>query len=71
MTTMAAVFIGGTSVYGGKGTILGTFMGALIIGSLEAGIVAIGLTGFWIQAIYGMIIIISVSIYALMLKKTE
>ena len=71
MTTMAAVFIGGTSVYGGRGTILGTFMGALIIGSLEAGIVAIGLTGFWIQAIYGMIILISVSIYALMLQKTE
>jgi len=71
MTTMAAVFIGGTSVFGGKGTILGTFIGSLIIGSLEAGIVAIGLTGFWIQAIYGLIIMISVSIYALMMRKSE
>ena len=69
LTTLAAVFIGGTSVFGGMGTILGTFAGAIIIGSLEAGIIAIGLTGFWIQLIYGLIIIVSVSIYAILLKR--
>ena len=69
LTTLAAVFIGGTSVFGGMGTILGTFAGAIIIGSLEAGIIAIGLTGFWIQLIYGLIIIVSVSIYAMLLKR--
>jgi simple sugar transport system permease protein len=69
LTTLAAVFIGGTSVFGGMGTILGTFVGAIIIGSLEAGIIAIGLTGFWIQFIYGLIIIVSVSIYAILLKR--
>ena len=50
-------------------TIFGTFVGAIIIGSLEAGIIAIGLTGFWIQLIYGLIIMVSVSIYAVLLKK--
>jgi simple sugar transport system permease protein len=69
LTTLAAVFIGGTSVFGGMGTIFGTFVGAIIIGSLEAGIIAIGLTGFWIQLIYGLIIMVSVSIYALLLKR--
>ncbi len=69
LTTLAAVFIGGTSVFGGMGTIYGTFIGALIIGSLEAGIIAIGLTGFWIQLIYGLIIVVSVSIYAILLRK--
>ena len=69
LTTLAAVFIGGTSVFGGMGTIFGTFVGAIIIGSLEAGIIAIGLTGFWIQFIYGLIIIVSVSIYAILLKR--
>ncbi|MEW5785137.1 MAG: hypothetical protein AB1767_08725 [Bacillota bacterium] len=44
---------------------------ALIIGSLEAGIVALGLSGFWIQVIYGLIIMISVSIYAVLLRKAE
>lgn len=69
LTTLAAVFIGGTSVFGGMGTIFGTFVGAIIIGSLEAGIIAIGLTGFWIQLIYGLIIMVSVSIYAILLKR--
>ena len=69
LLTLAAVFIGGTSVFGGMGTIIGTFIGVLIIGSLEAGIVAIGLTGFWTQFIYGCIIILAVSLYALLLKK--
>jgi simple sugar transport system permease protein len=41
----------------------------LIIGALEAGIVAIGLSGFWTQLVYGLIIIISVSIHAQVRKK--
>jgi len=64
LRTLAAVFIGGTSAFGGVGTIFGTFVGALIIGSLESGIIAIGLTGFWTQLISGLIIIISLSIYS-------
>ncbi len=71
MPALAAVFIGGTSVFGGKGTIVGSFVGALIIGSLEAGIVAIGINGFWIKLIYGLIIMISVSIYSFILKKAK
>ena len=42
LTTLAAVFVGGTSVFGGKGTIVGTFIGVLIFGSLESGLVALG-----------------------------
>lgn len=69
LMTIATVFVGGTSVFGGMGTIYGTVVGAFIIGSLEAGIIAIGLTGFWTRVIYGLIIIVSVSIYAIMLKR--
>jgi simple sugar transport system permease protein len=64
LRTLAAVFVGGTSVFGGMGTIFGTFIGAIIIGSLEGGIVAIGLTGFWTQLIYGLIIVVSLSIWS-------
>jgi simple sugar transport system permease protein len=71
LMSIAAVFVGGTSVFGGMGTIYGTFIGALIIGSLEAGIVASGLTGFWTRVIYGLIIMVSVSIYAILLKRRE
>ena len=69
LRTLASVFVGGTSVFGGVGTIFGTFIGSIIIGSLEGGIVAIGLTGFWTQLIYGLIIVVSLSIYSLFLRK--
>lgn len=71
LTTLAAVFVGGTSVFGGKGSIVGTFLACLIIGSLEAGIIAIGINGFWIKAMYGLIMLVSVTIYAVMMKKTR
>lgn len=45
LTTMASVFVGGTSMFGGEATVFGTFIGAFLIGSLEAGIVAAGLSG--------------------------
>jgi simple sugar transport system permease protein len=69
LRTLASVFVGGTSVFGGVGTIFGTFIGSIIIGSLEGGIVAIGLTGFWTQLIYGLIIVVSLSIYAMFRRK--
>jgi simple sugar transport system permease protein len=71
LQTLASVFLGGTSVFGGVGTILGTFLGSYIIGAIEAAIVAIGLTGFWTQLIYGLIIILSVSMHAILRKRMK
>ncbi|WP_171212754.1 hypothetical protein [Ruegeria sp. HKCCA5426] len=69
LPALAAVFIGGTSVFGGRGSMYGTFVGILIIGSLEAGIVAMRVQGFYTQLIYGLTNTIAVSIYALVKKK--
>jgi simple sugar transport system permease protein len=71
LSTLAAVFLGGTSVFGGVGTILGTFIGAFIIGAIEAATVAIGLTGFWTQLIYGLIIVLSVIMHTYLRKRGE
>jgi len=71
LSTLASVFLGGTSVFGGVGTILGTFLGAFIIGTIEAATVAIGLTGFWTQLIYGFIIVISVIMHTYLRKRGE
>jgi len=71
LKTLASVFLGGTSVFGGTGTILGTFLGAFIIGAIEAATVAIGLTGFWTQFIYGLIIVLSVIMHTYLRKRTE
>jgi len=68
LLVFAAVFVGGTSVFGGKGTIYGTLMGAIIIGMIEAGIISIGLSGLWTRMVYGIVIMASVSIHALLTK---
>jgi simple sugar transport system permease protein len=55
LTAMAAVFIGGTSIAGGHGVLLGSLFGAYIIGSLEAGVVATGIGGYWVQLVEGLV----------------
>ena len=71
LKTLAAVFLGGTSVFGGTGTILGTFIGCFIIGGLEAGIIAVGAKGMWTQVIFGLIIVVSVAMHAFVRRRTE
>ena len=71
MRTLASLFLGGTSVFGGTGTILGTFIGCFIIGAIEAGTVAMGLSGFWTQLIYGLIIVLSVSMHVALSRRLE
>jgi hypothetical protein len=50
---MASVFVGGTSIAGGAGSIFGTFFGSYVIGSLAAGVVATTISGYWIQVVHG------------------
>jgi simple sugar transport system permease protein len=69
LPTLAAVFVGGTSVFGGRGTIWGTFLGAFMIGGTEAGIVAVGLTDYYTNLIYGAIILVAVSIHTVLQRR--
>jgi len=71
LPALAAVFVGGTSVFGGRGSVWGTFIGAFMIGGISAGIVAAGLTDYWTGFIYGAIILISVSIHAVLQRRFE
>ena len=71
LQTLASVFLGGTSVFGGIGTILGTFIGAFIIGAIEAGIVAVGLTGFYTELIYGLIIVLAVAMHSVLRRRAQ
>jgi simple sugar transport system permease protein len=68
LPALAAVFIGGTSIAGGAGTIVGTFFGAYIIGSLEAGVVASRISGYWVQLIQG-VVMASVVILNIVIEK--
>jgi simple sugar transport system permease protein len=70
LPVMAAVFIGGTSIAGGYGTIVGTFFGAFIIGSLEAGVVATGVGGYWVRLVSGLVMAGSIILNILVGKET-
>ncbi len=62
LPVMAAVFIGGTLISGGQGSIVGTFFGSYIIGSLQAGVVATGITSYWVQSVMGLIMAVAVAL---------
>jgi simple sugar transport system permease protein len=68
LLVFAAVFIGGTSVFGGLGTVYGSFVGAIIIGIIEAGIISAGFSGFWTRLVHGFVIVASVSVYAIIFR---
>jgi len=69
LNTLASVFLGGTSVFGGTGTIFGTFIAAFIIAIINPGIVAAGWLAYWTQLIYGFIIVVSVVLQAVLRKR--
>ena len=69
LLVFASVFIGGTSVYGGSGTVWGTVIGSIMMGTIEAGIVSSGWSGFWTRFVDGLVLLLSVSFYALVSKR--
>jgi simple sugar transport system permease protein len=71
LNTLSSVFLGGTSVFGGVGTIYGTFVASFIIGAINAGIVAVGLSGFWTQLIYGLIVVGAVVLQTVVSKRVQ
>jgi simple sugar transport system permease protein len=71
LPALAAVFVGGTSVFGGRGTVWGTFLGAFMIGGIDAGIIAVGLTDYYTELIYGAIILVAISIHAVLQRRFE
>ena len=62
MIVIAAVIIGGTSMFGGKGSVVGSVIGALIMGILNNGLILMGLSVDQQMIFRGLIIIISVSL---------
>jgi ribose transport system permease protein len=69
LDSIAAVVIGGTSLSGGRGSIQGTVLGALIIGVLNSGLVIMGVDPFWQQVIKGFVILLAVVIDRLNYKE--
>lgn len=64
-SAISAIVIGGGSLSGGKGNMLGTFIGVLIIGVLNNGLSLLNVSPFWSEFAQGLIIFIAVLIDAL------
>ena len=59
LPVLASVFVGGTPTWGDIGTVPGGAIGALTVSFIQTGIVGVGLSGFYVQFFYGLIIILS------------
>jgi ribose transport system permease protein len=60
LDVIAAAVVGGTSFSGGEGTILGVLIGAAIMQVLRTGLVLIGTSAYWLQAIQGVVIVVAI-----------
>lgn len=62
MTAIASSVIGGANLMGGEGNIVGTLIGALILGALTNGLVLLNVPSFYEQIVTGLVVIIAVSL---------
>jgi simple sugar transport system permease protein len=69
LNTLASIFLGGTSVFGGTGSIFGTFVASFIIAIINPGIVAAGWLAYWTQVIYGAIIAVAIALQSILRKR--
>ena len=58
--SIAAVVVGGVNIFGGIGTVVGAALGALFLGFVANALILFGLSQFWLQAIYGVVILVAV-----------
>ena len=71
LTAIAAVVIGGTSLFGGSGTMFGTFTGVAIVSVLLPGLVLSGLSSYWQSVVTGLVIIAAIVIEQLRQRATS
>jgi ribose transport system permease protein len=69
LDVIAAVIIGGTNLFGGSGSVVGTFLGAVIIGMIANGLVLLGVSAFWEPIAKGAIIVAAVLLDILIRKR--
>jgi erythritol transport system permease protein len=62
LNAIAAVVLGGTSLMGGRGSVLGSVIGACVIGVLADGLIMLGVSEFWQIVIKGVVIVVAVAI---------
>jgi rhamnose transport system permease protein len=62
MKVIAAVVVGGTAIMGGRGSLLGTLLGVILLGAIGPALTFMGVSAYWERALQGAIILIAVAI---------
>jgi ribose transport system permease protein len=70
-SAVTAVVLGGASLAGGRGSIVGTILGVLVIGVVNNGIVLLGIESFWQDVVRGTLLIVAVAVDQLRLRLTR
>jgi rhamnose transport system permease protein len=71
LAIVAAAVVGGVNIFGGSGTVVGAAIGALFLGFIANALILVGLSQFWLQAIYGLVILLAVSADAVILRRIQ
>jgi ribose/xylose/arabinose/galactoside ABC-type transport system permease subunit len=66
---IVAAILGGTSLSGGQGSVLGTLVGALIVGTVNNGLNLLGVQSFWQSIVQGLILVGAVALDALVQRR--
>lgn len=62
MKVIAAVVVGGAAITGGSGTVVGTLLGVILLGSIGTSLTFMGISAYWEKSVQGAIILIAVAI---------
>jgi len=71
LEVIAMCVVGGTSLYGGRGTIVGTVVGVILLRSIRNGIIIIGVPGLAYNMFVGLVILVAVILQALAERRNE
>ena len=71
LQVIAAVVVGGVNINGGSGTVVGAGLGALFLAFIQNALILLRLSQFWLQAIYGIVILVAVILDGALLRAVQ
>jgi rhamnose transport system ATP-binding protein len=71
LQAISAVVVGGVSIFGGSGSVYGAALGAIIFAVLQNGVQLLGINRFWLQAVVGAAILLTVVFYSRLARRAE
>jgi rhamnose transport system permease protein len=71
LQAISAVVVGGVSIFGGSGSVYGAALGTVIFAVLQNGVQLLGINQFWLQAVLGAAILVTVLFYSYLARRAE